>query len=675
MNMKRTIISLGIICGLMAMFCGSHVCAQGQPATDSIEKMLQKMRGEKPNYNALVSLFGMSTNLPNMELRNQAMKTCGAGMLLTGSNQFYSSNIRAKIPQITEFENSLYAPCSTCNGTGKIHRKCPRCNGSKNCVSPMCNTGHVTYKGFNGNVTSGTCPVCRGNGKCQNCRGTGEVDAVCPTCRQRGTVYSLEQVAVVYNQEFEMFLTCLHSDQVPGVGIDLVTQQRTANASPLATLTTIPRTDETVPVSGIGANAENISASAAVSIVVSSGVGLDADKAMKDALRNAVQQAVGAIVDAETLIKNENIIKDQILTYSDGYVEHIDGISETKRADGLIEVRVKATVKRRQLVEKLQTSKIIATKVDGQSLFAELATQLDASKNATKLLEKALDGLPLNLLVARVADQKPKIESMSGNEVTASWDLQVFYDYRTYTTKVVPSLKRTLESIAKRRGGTDYFESYKNAINYHGFYGTLTAPISKFVFWSGYDKTPLPEQFGSSSWNDGTEVVLLLHVNRDGGALKDRMAWYILDRDCLPVISAVQACVPKLRIALLDNGKQALHEDEIDFLEMRTCMLLTGGRKPEIEKFSLFNSSNELSKGGCGRFPWFVTSWPVWDRTERKRKRVFLIAPLIRVEFGTQYSGYVIEFKWTRKFGLEEIKNISEIRCSFTDVVTEKRRR
>jgi hypothetical protein len=651
----------------MAMFCGSHVCAQGQPATDSIEKMLQKMRGEKPNYNALVSLFGMSTNLPNMELRNQAMKTCGAGMLLTGSNQFYSSNIRAKIPQITEFENSLYAPCSTCNGTGKIHRKCPRCNGSKNCVSPMCNTGHVTYKGFNGNVTSGTCPVCRGNGKCQNCRGTGEVDAVCPTCRQRGTVYSLEQVAVVYNQEFEMFLTCLHSDQVPGVGIDLVTQQRTANASPLATLTTIPRTDETVPVSGIGANAENISASAAVSIVVSSGVGLDADKAMKDALRSAVQQAVGAIVDAETLIKNENIIKDQILTYSDGYVEHIDRISETKRADGLIEVRVKATVKRRQLVEKLQTSKIIATKVDGQSLFGELATQLDAGKNAAKLLEKALDGLPLNLLVAKVAAQKPKIESMTDEGVTATWDVLVSYDYNAYKTKVFPALHKTLVDIAKKKSTGALFLKYTESLR--DCY--IMSAQSKSVFWqmaAGYNLYYQHPDVEKLSWDKGTECMLLVHWHRAPQDGSEKLGWYVLDKSCLPVLQAIQNHYPRLHIALIDQQGNAIQEDEIDIGQIEKIDFLSPTRSNGYQ-------STESRCYGHNAFPWFVTIEKD-GRHDNRGKEIILIEPMMQVyNYRHSFLGNPLEIKWTRKLGLEEIRNIREIRCSFTDVVTEKRRR
>ena len=65
--------------------------------------------------------------------------------------------------------------------------------------------------------------------------------------------------------------------------------------------------------------------------VVASGVGVDADKALQNALMNAVQQAVGLVVDAGTLVKNEAIVKDQILTYSDGYVEHFNKIKDCSK--------------------------------------------------------------------------------------------------------------------------------------------------------------------------------------------------------------------------------------------------------------------------------------------------------------------------------------------------------
>lgn len=133
------------------------------------------------------------------------------------------------------------------------------------------------------------------------------------------------------------------------------------------------------PTSKIDTN--NLPEKNQVSEVIAKGIATDNDKACKAALMNAVEQAVGLVVDAETLIKNEKIVKDQILTYSDGYVEKYDKIKEGKREDGLYETQIKATVKKRQLIEKLKQSDINVKTVDGQSIFAEVYTKQSAIKD------------------------------------------------------------------------------------------------------------------------------------------------------------------------------------------------------------------------------------------------------------------------------------------------------
>ncbi len=51
------------------------------------------------------------------------------------------------------------------------------------------------------------------------------------------------------------------------------------------------------------------------------------DKAIEDALRRAVDQAVGAIVESETLTENYQLISDRIYSHSSGYVQTYNVIS------------------------------------------------------------------------------------------------------------------------------------------------------------------------------------------------------------------------------------------------------------------------------------------------------------------------------------------------------------
>lgn len=54
--------------------------------------------------------------------------------------------------------------------------------------------------------------------------------------------------------------------------------------------------------------------------VVSTGYGTTVREATKAALRSAVESVVGTMVDATTLVENDKLIEDEILTYSAGMI-------------------------------------------------------------------------------------------------------------------------------------------------------------------------------------------------------------------------------------------------------------------------------------------------------------------------------------------------------------------
>jgi hypothetical protein len=67
------------------------------------------------------------------------------------------------------------------------------------------------------------------------------------------------------------------------------------------------------------------------------------DKAIEDAMRKAVEQAVGAMVSSETVTQNFELISDKILSRSKGYVRTYKVTSE-KKAEGIYEVAIEAVV-------------------------------------------------------------------------------------------------------------------------------------------------------------------------------------------------------------------------------------------------------------------------------------------------------------------------------------------
>lgn len=76
------------------------------------------------------------------------------------------------------------------------------------------------------------------------------------------------------------------------------------------------------------------------------------DDAVEDALRNAVEEAVGTLVSSQSLVENYQLVEDRIYSESSGYVKSYKIISKTKSADTYT-VKIKAKVKLANLEKDL----------------------------------------------------------------------------------------------------------------------------------------------------------------------------------------------------------------------------------------------------------------------------------------------------------------------------------
>ena len=74
--------------------------------------------------------------------------------------------------------------------------------------------------------------------------------------------------------------------------------------------------------------------SAFAKTVTVTGIGVTANDAENDALRNAVQNALGVLVDSNTLVEKNILIQDQIYTQSRGFITDYKVLSRNQTSDG-----------------------------------------------------------------------------------------------------------------------------------------------------------------------------------------------------------------------------------------------------------------------------------------------------------------------------------------------------
>jgi len=90
-----------------------------------------------------------------------------------------------------------------------------------------------------------------------------------------------------------------------------------------------------------------------VGAIIGGNIAVARDKAIDDALRKAVEQAVGTIVSSDTMSENYKVIYDKILTQSSGYIRKYKILSE-KREGNIYKVMIEAEVGKENLLNDLK---------------------------------------------------------------------------------------------------------------------------------------------------------------------------------------------------------------------------------------------------------------------------------------------------------------------------------
>jgi hypothetical protein len=116
------------------------------------------------------------------------------------------------------------------------------------------------------------------------------------------------------------------------------------------------------------------------------GYGNSEDEALKSAYQNAVEQYVGVLVDSSTIIRNDRLIKNDILTFSNGYINSYKKLS-SKEQMGLWEVKIDAVIKKQNVLEKIKALHIDPIDIkDSEQSYARVISQVKSKFDAEDML-------------------------------------------------------------------------------------------------------------------------------------------------------------------------------------------------------------------------------------------------------------------------------------------------
>jgi hypothetical protein len=128
--------------------------------------------------------------------------------------------------------------------------------------------------------------------------------------------------------------------------------------------------------------------------VISHGVGISENEAVKDALISAIKQVSGAFVFNETIIINDVLTKDNLITISNGMVTDFKLIESNRKADGRFEIKASVSVEKNKSLKNLASHEFDATMKDGKKIFSEIVSQIDRETEGKKFLSVFLRNFP-----------------------------------------------------------------------------------------------------------------------------------------------------------------------------------------------------------------------------------------------------------------------------------------
>ena len=191
-----------------------------------------------------------------------------------------------------------------------------------------------------------------------------------------------------------------------------------------------------------------------VTLVVS-GQGKTQEEAKQNALRSAIEQAFGTFISSKTEILNDNLVKDEIVSISNGNIQKFDIISEVQIPDGGYATTLKATVSVTKLTSFVE-SKGVAVEFKGGLFSLNIKQQLLNEKSEINAIIDMIGVLHKFMQLSfdyEISSGEPK----SSDDESKNWSIPLQVKSTTnknidlcanYFRKILSGISLTSEEVA-----------------------------------------------------------------------------------------------------------------------------------------------------------------------------------------------------------------------------------
>lgn len=174
-----------------------------------------------------------------------------------------------------------------------------------------------------------------------------------------------------------------------------------------------------------------------------SGTGSTFEQAKAIAFNNAIEIAVGSALLSNTETKNDDLIKQEIVKYSAGYVDDYKIITQYK-TDTRMTLVMDVYVRQSKISERLLGNNKNSVTVDTEKLNAQYQTYNNMKKDGIEFVKQVLNDYPDRAYNVTITNVETKVDVDRKPTIIVSWKLESNYNY-------IVALQEALNAISDKR--------------------------------------------------------------------------------------------------------------------------------------------------------------------------------------------------------------------------------
>jgi len=125
------------------------------------------------------------------------------------------------------------------------------------------------------------------------------------------------------------------------------------------------------------------------------GAGMSKDEALRDAMRKAVERGAGTFIHSESKVKDFALVRDTVLARSTGFVQSHKILAQTQAEDGTWEVKIKAVVSIRGVVDYWGTVKTMLKQMGRPKIMVFLREKIGTAAVEESTVQTRIENLLL----------------------------------------------------------------------------------------------------------------------------------------------------------------------------------------------------------------------------------------------------------------------------------------